>query len=116
MAKAIALDWREFMAGNIAPKGRKADVGIVIKTAASTFVMMMPRITMAATGNDATFASFLKDVLEAFDWIVLGVIIFAGATWMFGNRTKAIELLIGGSIGYEIIRHAVEIRDWLKSL
>jgi hypothetical protein len=60
------------------------------------------------------WAHVFSSVLGISDWLCVGVIIFAGATWMFGNRTKAIEMLIGGASGYLIIRHAKDIQEWLS--
>ncbi len=45
-----------------------------------------------------------------------GVIVFCGATWMLGHRTKAIEHFIGGASGYLLIRNAAVIQTWLKGL
>jgi hypothetical protein len=50
------------------------------------------------------------------DWIVVGVFVFGGVAWMFGHRPKALELIIGGSAGYILARHAIDIRDFLKKL
>lgn len=55
----------------------------------------------------------LKDIS---DWGAVGVIMWAGANWMVGNRTKAIEHFLGAAIGYEIILHAMAIRDLLKGV
>jgi hypothetical protein len=50
------------------------------------------------------------------DWLVVGVFVFSGVSWMFGHRSKALELLIGGAAGYILARHAIDIRDFLKTL
>lgn len=61
-----------------------------------------------------------KEVFDALfsisDYLCVGVIMFAGASWMLGNKTKAIEHIIGGSAGYLIVRHAITIQEWLKSI
>lgn len=62
------------------------------------------------------FTKMLSAALNIADYLCVGVIMFAGACWMFGNRTAAIEYLIGTSFGYLIIRHATDIRDFLKTL
>jgi hypothetical protein len=51
-----------------------------------------------------------------FYWFAVGVFMFAGATWMLGNRSKAIELMIGGSLGFLVINHARDIVEFLKTL
>lgn len=79
------------------------------------FAVMAPRTVLAATA-DATFGNVWSAVMNIVDWIVVGVFIFAGVSWMFGHRTKALELIIGGAAGYILARHAIDIRDFLKSL
>jgi len=76
--------------------------------------LMAVATTTTGTGN--AFNEVLKAVLGIADYLCIGIIIFAGATWMLGNRTKAIEHLIGGSTGYLIIRHAKDIQEFLKGL
>jgi len=76
--------------------------------------LMAVATTTAGTGN--AFSEVLKAVLGIADYLCIGIIIFSGATWMLGNRTKAIEHLIGGSTGYLIIRHAKDIQEFLKGL
>lgn len=69
----------------------------------------------ASTGA-GSFTQVMGAILGIADWLCWGVIVFSGASWMLGNRTKAIEHLIGGSSGYVIIRHASDIRDFLRGL
>ena len=69
-----------------------------------------------ATGSTDAFLKIMNAVLGIADWLCWGVIVFAGASWMLGNRTKAIEHIIGGSFGYLIVRHASDIRDFLRGL
>lgn len=79
------------------------------------FALMAPRQVFAATA-DATFGNVWSAIMNTVDWIVVGVFIFAGVSWMFGHRTKALELLIGGAAGYVLARHAIDIRNFLKAL
>lgn len=68
--------------------------------------------TLAFAGPfDLLHGEFLKIA----DIFAVAVFSFAGASWMFGHRSKAIEMLIGGCIGYLLVRHAVDIRDYLKN-
>ena len=76
--------------------------------------LMAVATTTTGTGN--AFNEVLKAVLGMADYLCIGSVIFSGATWMLGNRTKAIEHLIGGSTGYLIIRHAKDIQEFLKGL
>jgi hypothetical protein len=52
----------------------------------------------------------IHKVLWITDFLMDGVIIFSGISWMFGNRTKAIELLFSSGIGYIIVRHHEDIK------
>jgi hypothetical protein len=71
---------------------------------------------MTTMNNTQSFTNVMSALLGIADWMCAGVIMFAGASWMFGNRTKALEHLIGGTVGYIIIRKALIIRDFLKLL
>lgn len=80
------------------------------------FAVFTPGITYAAENKDEAFSKFLDAGFGIVDWICVGVFVFAGLSWMFGNRTKSIEYLIGGSVGYAIARNAINIKDWLHSI
>lgn len=112
MAKVTTLEWGAFMRGEVEDKRR--NYAVAIRSAAGSFVMMAPKIAYAAGGD--SWVKIFATVLEIADWACLGVIIFAGATWMFQGRTKAMEMLISGGCGYLIIRHAMDIRNWLRGL
>lgn len=60
--------------------------------------------------------TLLRKVLWIVDYLMDGVIIFSGISWMFGNRTKAIELLIGSGVGYIIVRHHDDIKNFFALL
>ena len=119
MKRTAALDWNGFMHGEIVEKKRNLTVSIVAKTASTVHLALMPTVVFASTtsapGED-TWTEIFTTVLNIADWLCAGVIVFSGVTWMFGNRTKAIEFIMGGSIGYVIVRHALDIRNWLKTL
>lgn len=112
MAKVKTIDFREFMAGDNAPKSMPLKI---VRLSATTIMVMAPRTALAATA-DATFGNVMGAVMNIVDWIVVGVFIFAGVSWMFGHRGKALELIIGGAAGYILARHAVDIRDFLKTI
>ena len=92
-----------------------ANVYKFIALGGKLFAVMAPRQVFAATA-DATFGNVWTAVMNTVDWIVVGVFIFSGVSWMFGHRTKALELLIGGAAGYILARHAIDIRNFLKAL
>jgi hypothetical protein len=116
--KTVSLEWNAFMRGETIAKDAKSATSIIAKTALGVHVMLVPQKALAAAvvTNASAWSNVFVTALAIADWTCLGVIIFAGATWMFGNRTKAIELLLGGAIGYLIIRHAQDIRDWLRTI
>lgn len=112
--KTEVLKWDEFMAGRIVPVKENKMVKVLVFTSTATlYIVNLPKYAFAASGS---WGKILSEVMEIADWLCTGVIIFAGATWMFGNRTKAIELLIGAGAGFEIILHAEDIKNWLKGV
>ena len=132
MAKVETLDWRAFMAGKIEPKTapqprntnvrhvvRAASIGVLAGAVAFPTVKSYaeePVAVAAFATSGGGFVELFAKALFISDWLAAAVFFFAGITWMFGNRTKGIELLLSGSSGYLITRHALEIRDWLKTI
>lgn len=112
MAKVTTIDFREFVANKPA---EVSPAYKIVRLSATTIMVMAPRTALAATA-DATFGNVMGAVMNIVDWIVVGVFIFAGVSWMFGHRGKALELIIGGAAGYILARHAVDIRDFLKTI
>lgn len=83
-----------------------------LKTAAiASPLLLTPTLAFADT-----FGDIHSTVMTIFDGGVVLIIIFAGASWALGHRSKAIELLIGVCCGYLLARHAIDIRDYLKSI
>ena len=79
--------------------------------------LLTPTLALAAeTSAETTFSNIYSAVMRMFDGATVLVIIFAGASWMLGHRSRAIELLIGASCGYLLARHAIDIRDFLKTI
>lgn len=79
------------------------------------FLILAPQVAHAQS-KEKSFSDLFKAGMDIVDWLVVGVFVFAGTSWMFGNRTKAIELLIGGAAGYLIARHSIQMRDFLKGI
>lgn len=84
-------------------------------TAASVLYVLLPTTTYAAD-VDGTFGNVHEAVMRAFDAGVVIIVIFAGAAWGLGHRTKALEILIGVCCGYVLARHAVDVRDFLRTI
>jgi hypothetical protein len=131
MAKTQVLEFNAFMKGELKPKyTTKSNAGILIaSTAGALFIAMLPTDVMfladsgavaaAATAGfngTSTFKNIMDTILNIADYAAWGTIVYSGGTWMFGNRTKALEILLGSSIGYVIIRHAEDIRNWLQHI
>lgn len=111
--KVEAVQWKEFFQGQVIPKQEVSRTAVILSGA--VYLTILPtRIAFAA--QDDTWGNIWGTVLHLSDWLCVGVISFAGAVWMFGNRSKALELLIGASSGYLVIRHAMDIKNWLASL
>lgn len=109
------IKWKEFF--DIRPV-EEVKVNARIISGASLYLAAVPgRSVLAATGSQGdSWSQIWISALQISDWLCVGVITFAGATWMFGNRSRALEMLIGAASGYLIIRHAMDIKDWLASI
>lgn len=91
---------------------REHKPSLSFKTAAiAAPLLLTPTLALADT-----FGDIHNTVMTIFDGGVVLIIIFAGASWALGHRSKAIELLIGVCCGYLLARHAIDIRDYLKSI
>lgn len=119
MLKRRRIEVAEFIDGEyVFPSDRKrfssrrqaASIGLTTIATAP----LAPIITFADDGG--TFERIFPILLRMVDAGVVFVIIFAGATWMLGNRGKSLELLLGAGAGYLIVRNAINIRDGLKAL
>src|SRR5690606_39120530 len=102
----------EFMSGD---KNDLKAVGKVLASTTPALVLVTPN-TAAASAVNSTFGNVHGAIMNLFDAGVVLVIIFAGAAWGLGHRTKAIEIMIGVCCGYLIARHAIDVRDFLKGI
>lgn len=66
--------------------------------------------------DSQSFMRIVVAITELADFLVYCAIAYSGYVWMFGDKTKAIERLLGASTGYLIIRQADVLRDFLRSL
>lgn len=115
MAKIESIKFSDFMTDGWRKPASKQVVSKVISAAAPILVIITPESVLAA-GVDGAFGNIHNAIMQGFDAGVVLVIIFAGAAWGLGHRTKAIEILIGVCCGYILARHAVDIRDFLKGI
>jgi type IV secretory pathway VirB2 component (pilin) len=108
----------EIMNREVKEQPVKKDVRQIVKVsamAATALLVTVPDFALAA-GSDDTFSNVRDSLMNGFDHGVEIVIIFAGAAWGLGHRTKAIEILIGVCCGYVLARHSTDIRDFLKGI
>lgn len=108
----------EFLTGDYKIKQHQATGETLAKVLTATsagMVLLVPDMAFANELDD-TFGRIHEKILLGLDMGVVLVIIFAGAAWGLGHKQKGIEILIGVSCGYILARHAVDIRDFLKSI
>jgi xanthine/uracil permease len=106
---------KEFMSGEWKQKSDLKVIGKIITSTGPALLVIVPKSALAATAN-GTFGNVHGAIMNAFDAGIVLVIIFAGAAWALGHRTKAIEILIGVCCGYILARHAIDLRDFLKTI
>lgn len=117
MVKTQVIQFRDFMDGSYKNK-KQSDVTPIKKVITATsgsLMLIIPKVVFAA-GVNTTFGNVHGAIMNAFDAGVVLVIIFSGASWALGHRTKALEILIGVSCGYILARHAIDIRDFLQGI
>jgi len=88
----------------------------ITKVLTATAPVLLLTIPNVAFASGSSFDNLYPTLMKMFDSAVVLVIVFAGASWALGHRSKAIELLIGVCCGYLLARNAVNIRDYLKAI
>ncbi|WP_227940416.1 hypothetical protein [Alkalihalobacillus deserti] len=74
-------------------------------------------VSAATIPNDASgLGKLMGEMLGIADYVAWGGLIFAGASWMFNNRTVAIERGVGVTAGYLIIRKSWAYVQFLKGV
>lgn len=131
MAKIKTVKKYDFSTGDFynVEGAKKETFGRVLTAAGPALFLLSPTRIMADAGPgavvviapenidaDKTFKDIYDAIMAIFDAGVVLVIIFAGAAWALGHRTKAIEIVIGVCCGYLLARHAIDIRDFLKGI
>jgi hypothetical protein len=122
--KTQTIEFKQFIRNEKYPTGdllkmlEDKNLMKLVSIGGGLMLVMVPKSALAATkaSADQTFSNLWHAVMNIVDWIVVGVFVFGGVAWMFGHRPKALELIIGGSAGYILARHAIDIRDFLKQL
>ncbi|KZE65982.1 hypothetical protein AWM68_06275 [Fictibacillus phosphorivorans] len=113
--KLEVIDFREFISSKITQEQQKTSYLKPFVLTVSLNVLLIPTIGYAAGSEDA-FVRIYDVMLNLADWMCAGTLSFAGGLWILGHRSKAIEYVISASAGYILIRHAIDIRDFLKTI
>lgn len=71
---------------------------------------------MLAITDVGGFQNIIRAIAQIADYVCIGAIMFSGISWMFGNRTRAMEHLLGACTGYLIVRKATILQQWLSLL
>jgi hypothetical protein len=116
LKNTVALEWSSFMMGDIVTKEKPRT--LMPSLISGSFLVSKATVVLAAVpGADSTgLARLMVELLGVADYIAWGGFIFAGASWMFNNRTVAIERGIGVTAGYLIIRKAWDFVIFLKGV
>ncbi len=101
----------------VSPMVNVGGMGVALAAGAGGVVLdeAIPVVAEVAQANEG-WDNLIQKVLWITDYLMDGVIIFSGISWMFGHRTKAIELLFSSGIGYVIIRHHKDIKEFFELL
>lgn len=95
------------------------DKKCTLKRRSNKFYAILPAVLFTPTHAFAASDTFIR-IRDMFmtgaDYLFTFVVIFAGASWMLGNRSKAIELIICAASGWLIISHADDLLAILKSI
>ena len=123
MKKIKKVEWKQFFDGDIVMLEEKKSKWAAILTTSSIFVLKTTIVFAASSvpgagvaGAAGGLAKLLTEMLVVGDYICWGVLIFSGLSWMFGNKTVAIERGIGATAGYLIIRKSWDYVMFLKSI
>lgn len=113
--KTVTLEWNSFLKGEqeiIKPS--KKLLPIIVS---GIFLANKALVVSAATMNDSSgLGRLIGEILGIADYIAWGGLIFAGLSWMFNNKTVAIERGIGVTAGYLIIRKSWSYIQFLKGI
>lgn len=111
----MPVDPTTFSTDAVAAMAPSPDVVGFVADPSSPVVETMAQAT-PDIGASSGWGMLIKQVLFLVDILLKGIIIFAGVSWMFGNRTRALETLLSGGIGYVIVRHHDDIARFFGAL
>jgi hypothetical protein len=113
--KTQTLEWNSFMKGDIVPV--KSPAVVLPAIAGGILLAGKTGVALAAAPEATTgVGRLMVEMLSIGDYVAWAGLIFAGASWMFGNKTVAIERGVGVTAGYLIIRESWDYVQFLKGI
>jgi hypothetical protein len=113
--KTVTIPFREFMNGQNGDKEKKKSLVKPVLITAAVNVILVPTVGFAA-GDVDTFLVLYHTGLKIADWLCVGTLMFGGSMWMLGHRAKSLEYILSTCCGYLVVRHALDIRNFLQTL
>jgi hypothetical protein len=112
------VEWNPFFDGNVVIEQKKLKWVPIVVT--GSMIILRSSAVLAATSTPAgaagSLAKLMTEMLAVGDYIAWGMLIFAGVSWMFGNKTVAVERAVGVTAGYLIIRKSWDYVMFLKGI
>jgi hypothetical protein len=116
MPKTETIDFRSFVKNEWRKESTLKHDLTVVALGGGLFAILAPKVAFAQATDADSFTTIYGALMNIGDWLCVGTITFSGGMWMLGHRSKALELVIGASCGYLLMRHAIDIRDFLKTI
>ncbi|MCM3569843.1 hypothetical protein [Neobacillus mesonae] len=122
MKRVEKVAWNSFFNGDIVVKEEKINKWIPVVVTGSMIILKTGVVLAAsstpvvAAGAAGGLAKLLGELLVVCDYIAWGGMLASGLSWMFNNKTVAIERAVGVTAGYLIIRKSWAYITFLKSI
>lgn len=121
LKKVEKLEWKPFFNGDIVLDQKKTKLVPILITGSmivlkSGVVLAASSTPVGAAGAAGGLATLLNELLVVCDYIAWGGMLASGLSWVFGNKTVAIERAVGVTCGYLIIRKSWSYIAFLKSI
>lgn len=114
--KTEALQWGSFMRGEIVKKETAVKKTIPVVLSGIWLANKAMIVSAAEVTESSGLGRLISEILGLADYIAWGGLIFAGVSWIFNNRTVAIERGIGVTVGYLIVRKSWAYIQFLKGI
>ena len=116
MFKKTRIEVAEFIEGEYVFASDKKAKDRIKAAGATALVSTVVPVRVVFAENFDVFRAVFDLALTIVDFVVVLVIIFASSLWILGNRSRAMEILIGAGGGYILARNAVHIRNFMRDL